>query len=127
MPTVLVVDDDADIRGVVAFKLTRAGFEVREATDGEAGLAAAITTRPELVLLDWMMPRLSGLEVCRAIRDEPALAATRVIMLTARAQASDVRRALEAGASDFIAKPFSPREVVSRARAVLGERALPAT
>ncbi|MPY95300.1 MAG: response regulator [Acidimicrobiia bacterium] len=118
-PTVLVVDDDQDIRELVTWKLEAAGFEVVGEADGEAGLAAALETRPDLVLLDWMMPRLSGLEVCRALRDEAATARVPVILLTAKAQEADVQRGFAAGADDYIVKPFSPRELVSRVDAVL--------
>jgi two-component system phosphate regulon response regulator PhoB len=75
--------------------------------------------RPDLVLLDWMMPRLTGLEVCRALRDDPATAQVPVILLTAKAQEADIQRGFAAGADDYIVKPFSPRELVSRVDAVL--------
>jgi DNA-binding response OmpR family regulator len=128
LASVLVVDDDADIRGVIAFKLGRAGFTVFEEADGEAGLAAAIEQRPDLVLLDWMMPRLSGVEVCRAMRDDARFDGMAVIILTAKAQEPDVRLAFAAGADDYIVKPFSPRELVASvqlvlARAVMNRRA----
>lgn len=123
MPSVLVVDDDPDIRSVIAFKLQRAGFTVHLEADGEAGLAAATEERPDLVLLDWMMPRLNGMEVCRAIRDDASLEGTTVIMLTAKAQEPDVQRALAVGADDYILKPFSPRELVSRVQAILARPA----
>jgi two-component system phosphate regulon response regulator PhoB len=119
MPTVLVVDDDPDVRSVIAFKLQRAGFTVYEEADGEAGLAAAAQERPDVVLLDWMMPRMSGVEVCRAMRDNATLDATRVIMLTAKSQEPEVQRGFAAGADDYIVKPFSPSELVSRVQAVL--------
>jgi two-component system phosphate regulon response regulator PhoB len=119
MPTVLVVDDDPDVRSVIAFKLQRAGFTVYEEADGEAGLAAAAQERPDVVLLDWMMPRMSGVEVCRAMRDNATLDDTRVIMLTAKSQEPEVQRGFGAGADDYIVKPFSPSELVSRVQAVL--------
>lgn len=119
MPSILVVDDDADIRSVIAFKLTRAGFTAFEEGDGEAGLAAAAQERPDVLLIDWMMPRLSGLELCLAVRADPELRSTPVIMLTAKAQEPDIERAFAAGADDYIVKPFSPRELVSRVQAVL--------
>jgi DNA-binding response OmpR family regulator len=119
MPTVLVVDDDPDVRSVIAFKLQHAGFTVYEEADGEAGLAAAAQERPDVVLLDWMMPRMSGVEVCRAMRDNATLDATRVIMLTAKSQEPEVQRGFAAGADDYIVKPFSPSELVSRVQAVL--------
>ena len=123
MPSVLVVDDDPDIRSVIAFKLERAGCTVYEEADGEAGLAAATEERPDLVLLDWMMPRLTGVEVCRAIRDDASLDRTPVIVLTAKAQEPDVQRAFAAGADDYIVKPFSPRELISRVALALARAA----
>jgi DNA-binding response OmpR family regulator len=118
--TILIVDDDTDIRELVAFKLSRAGFSVHCASDGEAGLAAAEQLRPDLVLLDWMMPRLTGLEVCRRLRASPATAAIPVILLTAKAQEADVQLGFTAGADDYVRKPFSNRELLSRVEAVLG-------
>jgi DNA-binding response OmpR family regulator len=121
--TVLVVDDDQDIRELVTWKLEASGYTVIGEPDGEAGLAAALEVRPALVLLDWMMPRLSGLEVCRALRDDPATAQVPVILLTAKAQEADIQRGFAAGADDYIVKPFSPRELVSRVDAVLARSA----
>jgi two-component system phosphate regulon response regulator PhoB len=119
MPAVLVVEDDDLVRSVVAFKLRRAGFSVDEEADGEAGLAAAVESRPDVVLVDWMMPRLSGVEVCAALREDPRLRSTAVIMLTAKAQEPDIERAFAAGADDYIVKPFSARELVGRVQAVM--------
>ncbi len=123
MTRVLVVDDAQDIRELVTFKLEQAGFEVLCEADGEAGLAAAIEGRPDVVVLDWMMPKLTGLEVCQQLRDEEATAAISVILLTSRAQEADVQRGFAAGADDYIVKPFSPRELVSRVQAVLARTA----
>jgi len=120
MASILIVDDDADIRELVAFKLSRAGFIVRCEADGESGLAAADEMRPDLVLLDWMMPRLTGLEVCRRLRESAATAEIPVILLTAKAQEADVERGFAAGADDYIRKPFSNRELLSRVEALLG-------
>lgn len=113
-PSVLIVDDDVDICGVVAFKLEGLGFEVLVEHDGDAGLAAARIERPDLIVLDWMMPRLTGIEVCLAVRADAAIAATPVILLTAKAQEADVARGFAAGIDDFIVKPFSPRDLASR-------------
>jgi DNA-binding response OmpR family regulator len=123
MPTILIVDDDADIRELVAFKLARAGFSVHCEADGESGLAAADELRPDLVLLDWMMPRLTGLEVCRRLRESPVTASIPVILLTAKAQEADVERGFAAGADDYIRKPFSNRELLSRVEGLLGRAA----
>jgi two-component system phosphate regulon response regulator PhoB len=117
---ILIVDDDADIRELIAFKLCRAGFIVRSEADGESGLAAADEMRPDLVLLDWMMPRLTGLEVCRRLRESAATAEIPVILLTAKAQEADVERGFAAGADGYIRKPFSNRELLSRVEALLG-------
>jgi two-component system phosphate regulon response regulator PhoB len=119
MPSILIVDDDQDIRELVAFKLEQLGFEVHSECDGETGLAAVMELRPDLVLLDWMMPKLTGVEVCRMLRDGAENVGVPVILLTARAQEADIERGFAAGADDYIVKPFSPRELASRVEAVL--------
>ena len=121
MTHVLVVDDDPVVADLVAFRLGRMGLQVSVESDGEAGLAAARQLRPDLVVLDWMMPRMNGLEVCRALREDPdaGLAATPVLLLTAKAQEPDLERGFAAGATDFVAKPFSTGELVSRVTAAL--------
>ncbi|GAA4748630.1 hypothetical protein GCM10023328_33780 [Modestobacter marinus] len=121
MTHVLVVDDDPVIADLVAFRLGRLGLQVTVETDGEAGLAAIRQLRPDLVVLDWMMPRMNGLEVCRAVREDPdpVLAGTPVLLLTAKAQEPDLERGFAAGATDFVTKPFSTRELVSRVTAAL--------
>ena len=116
MPRVLVVDDEPQIVGLLRSYLERDGFDVDEAADGEAALEATRRGRPDLVLLDLMLPRLNGREVCRRIRD---MGQTPIIMLTARDEETDKLVGLELGADDYITKPFSPREVVARVRAVL--------
>jgi DNA-binding response OmpR family regulator len=124
MTTVLVVDDDADIRELIVWKLTHAGYTVLAAADGEAGLAAATGAGgsgeiPDLILVDWMMPRMTGIELCRALRDDPATARLPIILLTAKADEAEVETGFAVGVDDYIAKPFSPREMVSRVQAVL--------
>jgi two-component system, OmpR family, phosphate regulon response regulator PhoB len=116
---VLVADDDADIRDLVAFKLEQAGFEVIAAEDGETALQQARERIPALAVLDVSMPRLSGIDVCRMLRSEPATAEILIIMLTARVQEQDVEGGFTAGADDYVTKPFSPRELVSRIQALL--------
>jgi two-component system response regulator ResD len=116
VPGILIVDDEANIREIVAVYLTAAGFEVRQAADGRAGLAAALADAPDLVLLDIMLPGLDGLAVCRALREASRVP---VIMLTARDTDLDKVALLESGADDYITKPFSPPELVARVRAVL--------
>ena len=121
MSHVLVVEDDPVVADLVAFRLQRLGLAVTVETDGESGLAAARRLRPALVVLDWLMPRMDGLEVCRALRADadPALARTPVLLLTAKSQEPDLERGFAAGATDFVAKPFSTRELVSRVTAAL--------
>lgn len=124
MPTtdatrVLVVDDDRDIRDLVTFKLEQAGYEVRQAEDGLQALDAVREWAPDLVVLDVMMPGLSGIDVTRELRADPATATTPVILLTAKAQEADVETGFVTGADDYVVKPFSPRELVSRVQAVL--------
>jgi DNA-binding response OmpR family regulator len=119
MTKVVVVDDDQDIRELVAMKLRNAGYDVIAEADGTAGLASTLAEQPDLVLLDWMMPGLSGIEVCRALRDDERTARLPVLMLTTRAQEADVERGFAAGATDYIVKPFSARELASRVNAVI--------
>jgi DNA-binding response OmpR family regulator len=124
MKSVLVVDDDPDIRELITWKLGQAGYSTMVAADGEAGLAAVTAgdsegRAPDLILVDWMMPKLSGIDVCRALRQNPATARIPVILLTANAQEADVELGFAAGVDDYIAKPFSPREMLSRIEAVL--------
>jgi two-component system phosphate regulon response regulator PhoB len=123
VPRILVVDDDADIRDMLSFKLAHAGYDVHTEEDGETGLAAAQELRPDVILLDWMMPRMTGPEVCLALRQEPDTARLPVILLTAKAQEADVQRGFATGADDYVCKPFSPRELVSRVQALLARAA----
>lgn len=119
MARILVVEDDLDIAALVVHKLRGAGHTVLEATDGESALTLIRAERPELVVLDWMLPRASGIEVCEAVRADAALAGTRILMLTAKAQEADLERAFAAGADEYLPKPFSTRELVVRAQALL--------
>ena len=119
MTTILVADDDADIRELVAFKLTQAGYEVVPVQDGVAALEAVRAGGLDLAVLDLMMPGLSGLDVCAQLRRAPETADLPVILLTAKAQEQDVATGFATGADDYVVKPFSPRELVSRVQAVL--------
>jgi DNA-binding response OmpR family regulator len=119
---VLVVDDDPDVCDLVTYKLEQSGFDVRRASDGDAALREVAKKVPDLVLLDVMMPGVSGLEVLERWRKDEATAAMPVIMLTAKAQENDVERGFELGADDYVIKPFSPRELVRRVTAVLSRR-----
>lgn len=119
MTTVLVVDDDPDVCDLITFKLEKLGYEVRRATDGDEAMLAVAAQLPDLVLLDVMMPGPSGLEVLERWRADQGTAMLPVILLTARAQESDVETGFALGADDYILKPFSPRELARRVAAVI--------
>ena len=119
-PLVLVADDDPDILALVRFRLERDGYEVLSAPDGETALDLALARTPDLALLDVMMPRLDGCEVTRRLREHGPTTTIPVILLTARVQEPDVRRGFEAGADDYVTKPFSPQALAERVQAVLG-------
>lgn len=121
-PVVLVADDDADIRELVTFRLERAGYELLVASDGEEALQLALERRPDLAILDLMMPKRDGYDVTRAIRADVSTQRMPVILLTARVQEADVTRGFDAGADDYMKKPFSPQELQARVQAVLGRR-----
>ncbi len=118
---ILVVDDEPNIVLSLEFLMRQAGFQVRTASDGEAGLAAIAAEQPDLVLLDVMMPRKNGYEVCQAIRANPDWKAIRIIMLTAKGREVEREKGLALGADDYITKPFSTQEVVERVRELLAE------
>jgi len=121
-PVVLVADDDPDILQLVAFRLERAGYAVVQAIDGEQALRVATELEPDLAVLDVMMPKLTGYDVTRRLRQHDATKRMPVILLTARVQEADVARGFEAGADDYLRKPFSPQELGARVQAVLGRR-----
>ena len=121
-PRVLIADDDRDILELVGFRLQTSGYDVLKAEDGEEALRVAAESTPDLVVLDVMMPKLDGYEVTRRLRAEEATARIPVILLTARVQEADIARGFEAGADDYLKKPFSPRELGARVQAVLGRR-----
>ena len=116
---ILVVEDEPDIRKLVQYNLAQDHFTVLEAEDGEQALKILKRDKPNLVILDLMLPGLSGLEVCRALRQHPETARLPILMLTAKAGEADKIIGLEMGADDYLAKPFSPREMVARVRALL--------
>ncbi len=124
-PVILLVDDEAALVSLLSYNLERAGFEVLSAPDGEQALAILAERRVDLVLLDWMMPHMSGIEVCRQSRRRPATQNIPIIILTARAEESDRVRGLNTGADDYVSKPFSTPELIARIHAVL-RRARPA-
>jgi two-component system phosphate regulon response regulator PhoB len=115
----LLVEDDRPLAELVRFHFDRAGYEVTRTGDGEEALILAEEVRPDLVILDWMIEGISGIEVCRRLRRRPATANLPIIMLTARGEENDRVRGLETGADDYLTKPFSPKELVARAGAVL--------
>ena len=117
--TVLVIDDERDLIELVRYNLEKAGFDVIGATKAEAGLEIAKLNSPDLIVLDIMMPGQDGLEVCRQLRGDARTARVPIIMLTAKASEADRVVGLEIGADDYLAKPFSPRELVARVRALL--------
>ncbi len=123
-PLVLVVEDEADIVTLLKYNLEKEGFRAISAGDGEEALLLANEQTPHIVLLDWMLPLMSGIEVCRQMRRNPKTRDIPIIMLTARGEEADRVRGLNSGADDYIAKPFSPTELVARMRAVL-RRAAP--
>jgi two-component system alkaline phosphatase synthesis response regulator PhoP len=116
---ILVVEDEPDICELVRYNLERSGFKVVEAHDGEAALSLARSEQPALVILDLMLPEADGMEICRILRGRPETAALPIVMLTAKAAEVDRVLGLELGADDYVTKPFSPRELVARVRAVL--------
>ncbi len=117
--TILVVDDEAPILALLRYNLDKAGYRVVEATDGQEALTLIREQSPDLVVLDWMLPSISGIEVCRQVRRDSELRNLPIIMLTARGEEQDRVRGLEVGADDYIPKPFSPAELLARIRAVL--------
>jgi DNA-binding response OmpR family regulator len=122
MPTALVVDDDPDLRSLMLTVLDRAGYDVWTEADGDAGLASAIKLRPDIALLDWLLPVRSGVEVCRAMRAEPHLAHTAVIMVTARDQETDLEWGYACGADDYVIKPFLTRDLLGRVEQAIARR-----
>ncbi|WP_159716243.1 phosphate regulon transcriptional regulator PhoB [Geminicoccus flavidas] len=118
-PVILVVEDEPPLQQLLAYNLKSAGFEVVQAFDGEEALQLIDERAPDLVLLDWMLPEVSGVELCRRLRRRADTSAVPIIMLTARTEEHDRLRGLETGADDYVTKPFSPAELVARIRAVL--------
>ncbi len=118
-PHVLIVEDEAALVELLRYNLEQSGFRVGVAGDGEEALRSVQEDVPDLILLDWMLPLMSGIEVCRQLRRQTGTANVPIIMLTARGEEGDRIRGLDAGADDYVSKPFSPTELVARIRAVL--------
>lgn len=119
MSHILIVEDDPSLVELLRYNLETEGFDVSVARDGEGGMEAIDTQDPDLVVLDWMLPNMSGIEICRQMRQRSSTRATPVIMLTAKGEETDRIRGLETGADDYIVKPFSPAELTARIKAVL--------
>jgi DNA-binding response OmpR family regulator len=119
MTKILVAEDDEEIRELLIFKLKSAGYDAYGVRDGEMALAIAESMLPDLVILDWMMPRMNGLDTCVALRSLAQFQATPIMFLTAKGQEIDVERGFTAGVDDYVVKPFSPRELVRRVEALL--------
>jgi len=117
--TILLVEDDANLVELIRYNLEAEDFDVSVATDGEEALLRIKEHLPDLVLLDWMLPNVSGIEICRQIRQGSDTSSLPVIMITARSEEDDLVRGLETGADDYITKPFSPRQLIARIKAVL--------
>ena len=122
LPLVLAADDDQLIRELIQFRLERSGYAVVTAVDGDEALRLARERLPDLCVLDVMMPGLNGYEVTRELRADEATSRIPVILLTARVQEADVSQGFEAGADDYLTKPFSPQELRARVQAILGRR-----
>jgi two-component system phosphate regulon response regulator PhoB len=118
-PLVLIVEDEAALMTMLRYNLEKQGFRVEEAGDGEEALSRINELKPDMVLLDWMLPHLSGIEVCRQIRRRPATRELPVIMITARSEDQDAVRGLNTGADDYVTKPFSTEALVARMRALM--------
>ncbi len=118
-PYVLVVEDEDALSTLLSYNLEKEGYQVAVAADGEEGLMLVDERQPDLIVLDWMLPKVSGIEVCRRLRNRPETRNVPIIMLTARGEESDRIRGLDTGADDYITKPFSMTELTARIRAVL--------
>jgi two-component system phosphate regulon response regulator PhoB len=117
--TILIVEDERDVVDLLTLSLHKAGFAVSTTTDGAAGLHKARTERPAFIILDLMLPKMPGLEICKILKSDPATRQIPIMMLTAKAEEIDRIVGLEFGADDYVTKPFSPREVVLRIRAIM--------
>ena len=121
MKRILAVDDEPHILKLVAFSLKSGGFDVVEASDGLSAIAMAESEHPDLILLDVMMPVLDGYETCRRLKENPATRDIPVVMLTAKTQMTEQKNGMESGATEYVCKPFTPKELVAQVRGFLGE------
>lgn len=127
IPKILVVDDEENIRALVRFNLEKAGYQIMEASNGKNALEIIAEDRPDLIILDLMLPVIDGLDVCRKLKGSLITSAIPIIMLTAKSDEVDRVIGLELGADDYLTKPFGPRELIARIKAVLRRSILPAT
>lgn len=118
-PNILIVEDEPALVELLTYNLEKAGFRTTVARDGEEAMVAVAEDTPDLILLDWMLPYISGIEICRRLRRNPDTSDLPVILLTARGEEGDRIRGLESGADDYVVKPFSPSELIARVRAVM--------
>ena len=118
---ILAVDDEPHILKLVAFSLKSHGYDVLEASDGLSAIGVAQAEKPDLILLDVMMPVLDGYEACRRLKEDPATKDIPVVMLTAKAQVKEQQTGLDSGATDYVCKPFTPKDLVAQVQAILGE------
>ena len=125
MAHVLIVEDEPDVLLLLENRMRGAGHEVQSVTDGEQALEAVAQRQPVVIILDWMMPKLDGLQVCEHIRITDTEHRIKILMLTAKSQQHDIDRAYAAGADDYIVKPFSSRDLVARVAALAGDDATP--
>ena len=119
MPRILIAEDEKDIRELIAFTLRFAGFDVLLATNGVEAVEVAEAERPDLVILDVRMPRMSGYEACRRLKENPQTASLPVVFLSAKGQDSEIQQGLESGAEEYILKPFAPDELIQQVRDIL--------
>ena len=124
--TILIVEDEPDVVDLVRYHLRRAGFDVLTALNGPAGLETATQSRPDAIVLDVMLPQMTGIEVCKALRNANETADIPILILTAKAEITDRIAGLELGVDDYITKPFSPRELLRTVEKILGDRQLAA-
>lgn len=117
---ILIVDDEPNIVTSLEYLMKREGYEVQIAVDGEAGLKAAAGSAPDLILLDIMLPKMNGFEVCQRLRGDPRCRGTKIVMLTAKGRQADATRGMAAGADLYVTKPFSTRELVAQVKQILG-------
>ncbi|MEN6409088.1 MAG: response regulator [Anaerolineaceae bacterium] len=121
MAKILIAEDERDIRDLIAFTLRFAGYEVVAASNGEEAVEMAIQEIPDLIMMDVRMPRMTGYEACEKIKQEPSLKEIPVVFLSAKGQESEIRTGLEAGATEYLLKPFAPDQLVERVRALLAQ------